>query len=236
MTPAHCLPIENTTASGSERPGMPAAVGALLGRAHRLLDRWRHDARGVAAVEFAMIVPIMAVMFIGAVELSQAITVDRRVSQTASATADLVARSETQISQTEITDIMRAGSYIVAPYSAAPLRITVRNVTSSPTDATVAKQSWSCTFNGTGNALSCACSNTLYTLPTGLVSTNDSVVISEAVYDYKPLVFDYFMKKGGGATAAGTYTLDETIHLKPRGQAAMLLQADGTPCPSPTFP
>jgi Flp pilus assembly protein TadG len=37
-----------------------------------------------------MIVPIMSVMFIGAVELSQAITVDRRVTQVASSTADLV--------------------------------------------------------------------------------------------------------------------------------------------------
>ena len=42
-------------------------------------------------VEFAFIVPIMAVMFIGAVELSQAIIVDRRVTQIASSTADLVA-------------------------------------------------------------------------------------------------------------------------------------------------
>ena len=41
-----------------------------------------------------MIVPIMSAMFIGAVEVSQAITVDRRVTQVASSTADLVARAE----------------------------------------------------------------------------------------------------------------------------------------------
>ena len=50
----------------------------------------------MAAVEFAFIVPIMGVMFIGAVELSQAIIVDRRVTQIASSTADLVARAETR--------------------------------------------------------------------------------------------------------------------------------------------
>ncbi len=236
MTPVHHPQSARAHASGNTTAMSATATDLLLARARRLLGRWRGDTRGVAAVEFAMIVPIMAVMFIGAVELSQVITVDRRVSQTASDTADLVARAENQISQAEISDIMRAGSYILAPYSAAPLKITVRNVTSSPTDANQAKQSWSCTFNGTGNSLSCACSNTAYTLPAGLVSTNDSVVISQTTYDYKPLVFDYFMKKGGGASAAGTYTLSETIHLKPRGQAATLLQADGTPCPSPTFP
>ena len=44
---------------------------------------------GVAAVEFAMIVPIMFLLFVGSVEFSQAITVDRRVTQVASSTADL---------------------------------------------------------------------------------------------------------------------------------------------------
>ncbi len=212
------------------------AISDLAARLRNLFGRWTADAKGVAAVEFAMIVPIMAVMFIGAVELSQVITVNRRVDQASSATADLVARSENQISQSEITDIMKAGSYIVAPYNQNPLKIVVRNVTTSPSSATTSKQSWSCTFNGTGSALSCACSNTSYTLPTGLVGTNDSVVISQATYDYKPLVFDYFMKKGGGASSSGTYSLSETTYLKPRGQAAMLLQANNTPCPSPTFP
>ena len=41
----------------------------------------------MAALEFAFIVPIMGVMFIGAVELSQAIIVDRRVTQIASSTS-----------------------------------------------------------------------------------------------------------------------------------------------------
>lgn len=213
---------------------MPAlAVSRLRARVRHLCLRWQDD--GVAAIEFALIVPIMAVMFIGAVELSQAITVDRRVTQVANSTADLVARAENKIAQSEITDIMKAGSYIVVPFSQNPLRITLRNVTSSPTDANTAKQSWTCNFNGTGNTQVCTCTNITHTLPAGLVGTNDSVVISEATYDYKPLVFDYFMKKGGGASASGTYELKEIVYLKPRGQAAMLLQADNTACPNPTF-
>jgi Flp pilus assembly protein TadG len=213
---------------------MPAVAPLRLrARIRALHRRWRDD--GVAAIEFALIVPMVSIMFIGAVELSQALTISRRVKQAANATADLVARAENKISQTEITDIMRAGSYIVAPYSQNPLRITLRNVTSSPTDATSSKQSWTCVYNGTGSQLACQCTNTTYNLPSGLVSTNDSVVISQAVYDYKPFVFDYFMKKGSAPSSTGTYTLSETVFLKPRGQAAMLLQANNTACPSPTF-
>ena len=111
-------------------PMHSTAALRLRARIHALRRRWRDD--GVAAIEFALIVPMVAVMFIGAVELSQALTTDRRVTQVANATADLVARSESKISQSEITDIMQAGSYIVAPYNQNPLRITLRNVTSSP--------------------------------------------------------------------------------------------------------
>jgi hypothetical protein len=53
-------------------------------------------------------------------------------------------------------------------------------------------------------------------------------------YGYKPLIFDYFMKQAAGATAgSGVYAMNETIYLKPRSQAAMLMQANNTPCPRP---
>ena len=150
---------------------------------------------------------------------------------------DRVARAEKQISQTEIGDIMKVGGFIVEPYDQGPLQITLRNVTSSPTNATIAKQSWSCVFSGTGQTQTCACSNTNYTLPPNLVTTNDSVVVAEVSYSYTPLVFDYFMKRAvsGSSASPGSYTLSEKLFLKPRSQAAMLLQPNNTPCPAPTF-
>jgi Flp pilus assembly protein TadG len=216
------------------------AASKLRARFRRLTRRWSDD--GVAAVEFALIVPIMAVMFIGAVELSQAITADRRVTQIANSTADLVARfspvtgAPNGISQTEIADIMRIGSYIMAPYDANPLKIVLRSVTSSPTSATNTKQAWICTYTGAGNSLSCACTNTVYAIPANLVSTLDSVVMAEVTYNYKPLVFDYFMKSmGTGGGPAGTHLMKETAFLKPRSATVNLLQTNNTPCASPTF-
>jgi Flp pilus assembly protein TadG len=215
------------------------SASAVLERATNFALRWRADRKGIAAVEFAFIVPIMMVMFIGAVEFSQAITVDRRVTQVAGSVADLVARKETSISNSEITDILRIGGFIMAPYSQSPLQVVVRNVTSSSKDATSTKQSWQCTFSGAGTnpTPSCACMNDTYALPAGLVTTNDSVVVAEVTYTYTPILFDYFLKQGfpNGAGGPGTYALTERIFMKPRGQAAMLLKSDGTACPSPTF-
>ena len=202
-----------------------------------LLRRYRADVQGAAAVEFGFILPLMFLLFVGAVELSQAVTVDRRVTLAASSVADLVAREEKKISLTEIADIMKIGGYIIAPYSQTPLQVTVRNVSSSAADAGKTKVSWQCTYAAGKTTPQCECKNEAYPLPTGLVAKNDSVVVVDADYTYTPLVFDYFLKKtmDPGAGGPGTYTLSERIFMKPRGQAAKLKQQSGEECPSPTY-
>jgi Flp pilus assembly protein TadG len=204
-----------------------------------LLWRWQRSTAGAAAVEFALLAPMMSILFIGAVELSQVIAVNRRVTQIAGSTGDLVARADTQISQSAITDIMKVGGYVMEPYSQAPLQIILSNVTSSPADATNTKQSWMCTYKGSGGSggtTTCSCTNTKQAIPPNLVTTNDSVVMAKVTYAYKPLLFDHFMKADWASSGGGTYTLARTHYLKPRSQAAMLLQSNNTPCPWVTFP
>ena len=55
------------------------------------LCRFMGDRRGVSAVEFALIAPIMVAMYLGAAELTQVLTLDRKVTSAANAVADLVA-------------------------------------------------------------------------------------------------------------------------------------------------
>jgi Flp pilus assembly protein TadG len=201
-----------------------------------LLRRLNRNDDGVAAIEFAFIAPLVFTLFVGAVEVSQAFTVDRRVMQVATTTGDLVARADSSITQTDMTDIMAVGSYIMLPYSSSGLEMTIRNVTSSPSSATSTKQSWYCTYNSNGTGSNtCACNVTVYTLPSGLVSTNDSVVVAEVRYFYTPLLFDSVLKRV--LTKTGSYyTISKKSYSKPRSNTAMLKQANGTTCPSPTFP
>jgi Flp pilus assembly protein TadG len=215
-----------------------------LVKARAAARRLQRDRKGVAAIEFAMIVPIMFVMFIGAVEMSQAVTVDRRVSQVASSAADLVARAETSITINEIFDIMKIGGFLMAPYPHPPLTITMRNVSSTAVSATATTETWKCVYIGASSSTAtpyptpnCTCrtasapTGAAYALPTtGLVGLNDSVVVAEVEYRYKPPIFDYFMRMAF-PSAGGTYTLKERIFLKPRGQAARLSQnSSGVAC------
>ncbi len=58
----------------------------------RLSQFWR-DARGVSAVEFALIAPVMITLLLGSVELSDVMIADRKATSVASTTADLVAQA-----------------------------------------------------------------------------------------------------------------------------------------------
>ena len=51
------------------------------------------DSRGLAAVEFAMIVPLMLVLFFGTVEFSSGVAVDRKVTMMARTLSDLTSQN-----------------------------------------------------------------------------------------------------------------------------------------------
>jgi Flp pilus assembly protein TadG len=208
---------------------------AAAARTRNLLQRFRDRTDGVAAVEFALIVPIMAVMMIGAIEISQAVTIDRRVSQVASATGDLVARVETDIQTTEVHDIAKIGSWLVAPFASSDLKLKLSLVTvpcpasgpcpttDPPVNATNQRMRWTCEFNGASpNVINCTCPKSNYTMPqTGLIKYGDAVIVSDVEYSYKPLFFDYFMKMSQ-PSAGGVYKLTEVLHLKTRGVCTKL--------------
>ncbi len=179
--------------------------------------------QGVAAVEFALIAPVMAAMFVGSVELSQAVTANRRVTQVATSTGDLVARADKNISDSEIVDIMKVGSYLMSPYALTGLSVDIRVVASSATNATDTKLKWTCSYKASApTTVTCTCPSTTYAIPAGLVSQGDAVVIADISYDYKPTLFDNYMKKYYTGGSGGVYKMKETVYQKPRSNAPQL--------------
>jgi Flp pilus assembly protein TadG len=176
----------------------------ILTRLRLAKRRLMRDDRGVAAIEFALIVPIMVSMFIGSVELSQAITVDRRVTQIASSTADLVAREKT-ITDPQLINVMDIAKVLMGPYDTGPLRITIVNVYANATNAAITKVCWSYNFQGGVNSYG---AQQTYTLPAGIVDKGSSVVVAEVAYNYSPIVFSYYLP--------GITQMKDKFYLKPR--------------------
>ena len=52
------------------------------------------DTSGIAAVEFGLIAPVLLIMLVGVVEITRAVSIDRRFGQVTALVADLISREE----------------------------------------------------------------------------------------------------------------------------------------------
>jgi len=134
------------------------------------------DARGVAAVEFAMIVPLLLALYFGVVELTQGVMTKQRAAHTASTIGDLVAQSSS-ITAAEVGDIFTVGDTVMYPYPTASLKMRVSSLTADANGAvTVA---WSQASGMTALTKGAAVS-----VPANVISAGGSVVMGESQYTY----------------------------------------------------
>lgn len=156
---------------------------------------------GVAALEFALIVPFMIALYMGAVEFGQALSADRKVTSVASATADLVAQSQ-EISQNDIDDIFRISRAVMQPFDDTTLRVIISSVVVDEDN----NQSidWSVS-NVDGNAH--AQGSQIPGMPATITEPNTSVIVAEVAYTYTSLVTKYI---------SGPIDLTDTFYLRPR--------------------
>ena len=163
------------------------------------LARLRSDESGVSAVEFALLLPLMLMLYLGTAEVSLGIGADRKVTLTSRTVADL-ASQVSSISSADMSNILGAASSVIAPYDPTPLKVTVSEISiDSNNNATI---SWSCTLGGSAHA-----ANSAVTLPGALNVANTSLIWGEASYTYKPPI---------GYVVTGTLNLSDQIYMRPR--------------------
>ncbi|MGE0564372.1 MAG: TadE/TadG family type IV pilus assembly protein [Pseudolabrys sp.] len=163
------------------------------------IARLARDKRGVSAVEFALLAPLMVGLYLSGVEISEGISIDRKVTLTAGAMANLAAQSSS-LSNSDMTNILNASATIMAPYSTSTLKIVVTCLDIDANGA--AKVKWSDTYQGTARSVGSTVS-----IPSALAVANTSLVLSEVTYTYKPTI---------GHTITGTLDLSDKMYMSPR--------------------
>ena len=182
--------------------------------------RFLASQRGVAAIEFAMIMPVLLILFLSSFDVGNAIIVYLKVR---TATYELAAitnqygiGSTAQISPSTMSAILSATSQVMAPYSSTSTAVTISQIRAgSASSATV---SWSQTVNGT------QLSGTYTGLPANMAknSCNNKYpcyfILSSVSYNYTPL-FGHYM--------TGALTLSDTLLVTPR--SSQCVQYNGVP-------
>jgi Flp pilus assembly protein TadG len=157
------------------------------------------DQSGASAVEFALLLPLMLTLYLGGVEVSDAVSVDRKVTLTARSVADLVART-TKVSDAQMTDIFNAASAITAPYPATKMKVIVSSVYIDANGA--AKVDWSDARNAAKHNV-----GDPVTIPAALAIKDSYLIWSEVQYAYTPTI---------GYVLTGTLTLSDQKYMRPR--------------------
>jgi len=172
----------------------------------RSLDRpisqlrgFARNRRGIAAVEFAIILPFMLVLYLGSIEAGNGLAVQFKAALASRAVADL-ASQYTSINNSTMTGILNAAATVVAPYSASGMVVTISEITTNASgQGTI---TWSDSLNGTAHTVGQS-----VTLPTALQIANTSLIWSEVTYPYQPSL---------GMVMTGTINIYQSSYFYPR--------------------
>src|SRR5215467_831270 len=142
------------------------------------------DRRGISAVEFSMLLPLMVTMYLGVVEVSKGVAIDRKVTLTTRTMADLASRV-TSINNTDMSNLLNATAAVISPYDQSKVKVVLSAVNIDANG--VATIGWSDTLHGSARSV-----GSTVTVPTALKVASTRLIWSEVSYAYSP-TFGYVL-------------------------------------------
>lgn len=168
------------------------------------LRRFARNRKGIAAVEFAAILPAMLSLYVGAAELGDGFAIQFKAALVARTVTDL-ASQYVSINNSDMSGILGASSQVIAPYAAANMTVTLSEITTDAKgNATV---TWSDSLHGTPRPV-----GSTVTLPSNLQTANITILYGEVTYPYTPPV---------GYVFTGTININENQFFYPRLSATI---------------
>ena len=189
-----------------------------------ICHRFIASTRGVAAIEFAIILPVLLLMLLATFDAGRAIAIYMKVRSAAYTLAAITNQYSTTapIQSTDMQAITGATSAVLAPYPSAQAVVTITQI--KQTNASQATVSWSYSLNGTAYGTGATWSR----LPSGLTTNNACtgypcyLIFAEVSYQYTPS-FGYFI--------LGTLTFSDNLYATPRSSTCIpYVPVTGTTC------
>ncbi len=130
---------------------------------------------GASLVEFALVAPVLIILYFGGAELCQGLLAQRKSSHASAAVADLVAQDD-QLSNADINDILTVSRAILSPFPDGAMNLRVSQVLVDANGN--AKVDWSRGDSPLGKGATVS-------LPAGIANANQAVIMSEMTYQYQ---------------------------------------------------
>ena len=193
-------------------PSKSSIKSALSATAGRLSPRrFRDDESGIAAIEFAIIAPVMIGMYFGLAEIASAISVDRRISHGTNVAGDL-STQQPELIDADIEEVISAALRVMDVPNIDQVSIDMESFILPAADQPPESRG-RIRLNSTVGGFE---SFDATVLDPKLLNENSGVVVTRVRYNYTPLEFRFF---------DSTVVLEETFLLKPRRSDAVQIQA-----------
>ncbi|MEO1659851.1 MAG: TadE/TadG family type IV pilus assembly protein [Pseudomonadota bacterium] len=174
----------------------------MISKLIRARRRFSNANDGISAVEFALIAPLMAIIYCGSIELSFMMTLDRKVTAATATLGDLTARASA-IDNDDLSDIFQATRMVIQPNDITRAHMRVTSLEDSGT-ATQPEVAWS---DKCGTAFSDLVAGATVTIPDNLIPSGGTLIMAEIEYPYNsPIGFMFPNEK----------PLTDTFYLRPR--------------------
>lgn len=157
---------------------------AFHGRRRAAGERFLKDERGVTAIEFALVLPVVLLVLLGCFEVPRYVLIVQKISRTSSGVADLVAQSDEPLMRKQLIDIFAAGKIMMQPYDVvAKGKIYVTTINNTTGTAALG---WTKNNGGTGPGSNIT---SIASIPAAIrPALNEQVIAVEVFFTYQPVL------------------------------------------------
>lgn len=193
------------------------ALKSRMQGAGRRLRALASDRRGVAAVEFAFIAPVLISLYFVTMEVSQAIETNKKVSRIGSMVADLVTQQPSEVPKDELEAIMKIGGAILQPYNRSQPTITITAIYLTDENNPKAEVQWSRKMTGASFGKG-PVKDTITSVPDTLKIRDTFLIRVTSELEYRPVITWAAENKASFGLAAtfDRIGMAETYYLRPR--------------------
>jgi Flp pilus assembly protein TadG len=183
-------------------------------RLNRTYRRFTTATQGVAAIEFAMILPVLALMFLATFDGGRAIAAYMKMRAATYALAS-IANQYATIQATDMTSILGATSVVMAPYTSGTPAVKISQIKIN--NSGVASVEWSAAQGTTARTVPSS-----ITPPAAMIVNNSYLILAEVSYTYQPL-FGYFNSGNG-------ITFSDSLYVTPRSVSCIVYVPQSGTC------